>query len=120
MEIWIAKGTKKELRKTFPFIRDFAIIDIKDIANSFGYKTSINMQDHSYYVLSSEIQKRLVSINSSKRFYRILYIVEQLTNEIAQSLLDFSLESGLTYEKVYMQNENEFQLHLSIDEQVNI
>lgn len=113
MEIWIACGTKKELRKEFPFIRDFAVIDIREIANTLGYETSVGLESHSYFVLSAEIQKRLVSINSSKRFYRVLYLVEENKEQLPQDLLTFSAESSLSYEKVFVLNKGEFELQLS-------
>jgi len=113
MEIWIASGTKKGLRKRFPFIRDYAVIDIKEIANLLGYETTIDLDDHRYYVLSAEIQKRLVAINSSRRFFRVLYIVEELNCVLPQSLLNYSLEENLQYDKVYVLEKDEFELQLS-------
>ena len=116
MEIWIAKGSKKDLRKTFPFIRDFAIIDIKEIASTLGYDSSVNLDDHRYFVLSAEIQKRLISINSSKRFYRVLYLVEETRPELPADLLNFSQETNLTYEKVYLLCKKNFELQLSLED----
>ena len=116
MEIWIAEGSKKELRKAFPFIRDFAVIDIKEIASSLGYPSSVNLDDHRYFVLSAEIQKRLISINSSKRFYRVLYLVEDSKTTLPQDLLRFSQESSLGYEKVYKLEKKNFELQLSLSD----
>ena len=116
MEIWIAKGIKKELRKAFPFIRDFAVIDVKEIANNLGYESSTELDDHSYYVLSSEIQKRLVSLNTSKRFFRILYLVESHNNAMVYELLNFSLEHELSYDKIYILEKEEFELFVSADD----
>lgn len=116
MEIWIAKGSKKELRKAFPYIRDFAVIDVKEIANSLGYETSIDLDEHSYYVLSSEIQKRLVSLNSSKRFFRILYLVEDQHSSMGYELLNFSVEHNLTYDKIYTLEKDSFELFISSDD----
>ena len=113
MEIWIAKGVKKDLRKSFPFIRDFAVIDIREIASTLGYNSSLNLDDHSSFVLSSEIEKRLVSLSSSKRFYRVLYLVEEQTPQLAHALLNFSIENELSYEKIYMLIKQEFELFLS-------
>lgn len=116
MEIWIAKGAKKDLRKSFPFIRDFAVIDVKEVANTLGYETSTTLDDHSYYVLSSEIQKRLVSLNSSKRFFRILYLVEDQCATVAYELLNYSIENNLSYDKIYMLEKHEFELFVSRDD----
>ena len=116
MEIWIAEGSKKDLRKTFPFIRDFAVIDVKEIAATLGYPSSINLDEHRYFVLSAEIQKRLISINSSKRFYRVLYLVEESKDHMPQDLLTFSQESQLTYEKIYVLYKKKFDLQLSLDD----
>lgn len=116
MEIWIAKGHKKELRKLYPFIRDFAVIDIKEIASSLGYSSSATLDDHQYFVLSAEIQKKLVTINASKRFYRVLYLVEETKETMPIDLLNFSKESNLTYEKVYVLCKKGFELQLSMDD----
>lgn len=116
MEIWIAEGTKKELRKRFPFIRDYAVIDVKEVANTLGYETSVDLDDNRYYVLSAEVQKRLIGINSSKRFYRVLYIVEEQRTSLPHDLLNFALEENLLYEKIYVLGEDEFELQLSADD----
>lgn len=116
MEIWIAKGSKKDLRKVFPFIRDFAVIDVKEIAATLGYPSSVDLDDHRSFVLSAEIQKRLVSINSSKRFYRVLFLVEEPKDELPHALLNFSQENQLTYEKIYVLSKKKFELFLSLDD----
>ncbi len=116
MEIWIAKGVKKELRKSFPFIRDFAVIDIREIAANLGYTSSLDLDAHSSFVLSSEIQKRLVALSSSKRFYRVLYLVEEQSPQLAHALLNFSYENELTYEKVFLLSKDEFELFLSLED----
>jgi hypothetical protein len=116
VEIWIAKGAKKELRKSFPFIRDFAVIDIREIAGNLGYETSLDLDEHSSFVLSSEIQKRLVALSSSKRFYRVLYLVEEQTSHLAHALLNFSYENELSYEKVFLLTNHEFELFLSLED----
>jgi hypothetical protein len=116
LEIWIAKGIKKELRKSFPFIRDFAVIDIKEIATNLGYTSSLELDDHSSYVLSSEIQKRLIALSSSKRFFRVLYLVEEQNAALAHALLNFSIQNELTYEKIYILTKKEFELFLSLED----
>lgn len=116
MEIWIASGSKKDLRKVFPFIRDFAVIDVKEIAVSLGYPSSLNLDDHRSFVLSAEIQKRLISINSSKRFYRVLYLIEESHSDLPHALLNFSIENDLNYEKIYMLEKKKFELQLSLDD----
>jgi hypothetical protein len=110
MEIWIATGNKKDLRRVHPFLRDFAVIDIKEVANSIGYPTSIGLDEHSIYILNQEIKKRLISLNSSRRFYRVLFIVEELREELPYLLLDMAIELGLRYEAVYMRKMEEFDL----------
>jgi hypothetical protein len=116
VEIWIATGQKKDLRKLYPFIRDFAVIDIKEIAVSLGYSSSVDLCDHQYFVLSAEIQKRLIAINSSKRFYRVLYLVEETKDSMPQDLLSFSREYELSYEKIYLLCKKGFELQLSSDD----
>lgn len=116
MEIWIAQGSKKDLRKTFPFIRDFAVIDVKEIAASLGYPSAVNLDEHRYFVLSAEIQKRLVAVSSSKRFFRVLYLVEEPQPTLPQNLLRFSQESKLNYEKVYVLHKKHFDLQLSLSD----
>lgn len=110
MEIWIANGNKKELRKQYQFLREFAVIDVKEISNSLGYESSLNLDKHSTFILNSEIKKRLVSLNSSRRFYRVLYLVEEVRNDLAQDLLEFSTDSTLKYEAIYIRHVDEFDL----------
>ena len=110
MEIWVASGNKKELRKQYPFLREFAVVDVKEVANILGYDTSLNLDAHSSFILNSEIKKRLVSLNSSRRFYRILYLVEEVRDGLAQDLLGFSTDSILKYEAIYVRKSEEFDL----------
>lgn len=110
MEIWIAEGTRKELKKVHPFLRDYGVIDVKEIATSLGYESSLDLDDHSSFVLNNEIRKRLEAFNSSRRFYRVLFLVESAREELAQNLLDFSVNLNLKYEAVYIRENSEFKL----------
>ena len=76
MELWIANGNRKELKKEYPFLRDFGVIDIKEIAASLGYGSSLNLDDHSSFILNNEISRRLEAFSNSRRFYRVLFLVE--------------------------------------------
>ena len=110
MEIWIAVGSRKELKKSHPFLRDYGVIDVKEIANSLGYNSSLDLDDHSSFVLNNEIRKRLDGFNSSRRFYRVLFLVEIAREDLAYDLLNFSVESNLKYEAVYLRTDTEFDL----------
>lgn len=110
MEIWIAMGSRKELKKAHPFLRDYGVIDVKEIANSLGYQSSLDLDDHSSFVLNNEIRKRLEAFNSSRRFYRVLFLVESSRKELAYDLLNFSANLSLKYEAVYLRSDSEFKL----------
>jgi hypothetical protein len=110
MEIWIASGNKKELKKAHPFLREYGIVDVREIANSLGYETAVNLDDHSSFILNNEIEKRLEAFNNSRRFYRVLFLVEECRDDLAQTLLDHSSDSSLKYEAVYILKEGEFAL----------
>ena len=110
MEIWIAVGSRKELKKQYPFLRDYGVIDVKEIANSLGYESSLNLDDHSSFVLNNEIKKKLEGFNNSRRFYRVLFLVEEEREQLASDLLMFSMESNLKYEAVWVRIDTEFKL----------
>ena len=110
MEIWIAVGSRKELKKQYPFLRDYGVIDVKEIANSLGYESSLNLDDHSSFVLNNEIKKKLEGFNNSRRFYRVLFLVEEEREQLANDLLMFSVESKLKYEAVWVRMNAEFKL----------
>lgn len=110
MEIWISTGNRKELKKVHPFLRDYGVIDVKEIASSLGYETSLELDDHSSFVLNNEIRKRLEAFNSSRRFYRVLFLVEAAREELAHDLLSFSTASNFKYESVYLRIDTEFKL----------
>ena len=112
MEIWIASGDRKTLKKQYPFLRSYGIVDIKEIANSLGYDSSCSLDEHSSFVLNNEIKRKLESFNSSIRFYRVLYIVEEIRDDLAKNLLDFSEEFNFKYEIVYIKepDDDEFRL----------
>lgn len=110
MEIWIASGHRKELKKIFPFLREYGVIDVKEIAISLGFTTAIGLDDHSSFILNNEIVKRLEAFNNSRRFYRVLFIVEECRDELAHDLLNYSITSNLKYEAVYIKKEEEFTL----------
>jgi hypothetical protein len=110
MEIWIATGNKKELKKAHPFLREYGIVDVKEIANSLGYETAISLDDHSSFILNNEIVKRLEAFNNSRRFYRVLFLVEECRDELAHTLLEHSTISSLKYEAIYILKGEEFAL----------
>jgi hypothetical protein len=110
MEIWVASGNRKELRKVHPFLRDYGVIDVKEIAMQLGYSESLDLDDHSSFVLNNEIRKRLEAFNNSRRFYRVLFLVEDPREELAHDLLNFSINLDLKYEKVYLRVGEEFHL----------
>lgn len=110
MEIWIAKGNKKELKKEFPFMREFGVIDIKEIANSLGYNSSLDLDDHSSFILNNEVARRLEAFSNSRRFYRVLFLVEDCREELAHDLLKYSQNSNYKYEIIYMKIESDFQI----------
>lgn len=110
MEIWIATGSRKDLKKAHPFLRNYGVIDVAEIAASLGYESSTKLNDHSIFVLNNEIKKRLEAFNNSRRFYRILFIVNDPREELAYDLLNFSEDKNLKYEAVYLRNGDEFKL----------
>jgi hypothetical protein len=110
MELWIAKGNRKELKKEHPFLRDFGVIDIKEIAQSLGYLTSLNLDDHTSFILNNEITRRLEAFNNSRRFYRVLFLVEECREDLGRDLLNFSLSANFKYEVVYMKTGSEFEV----------
>ena len=110
MEIWIAAGNRKELKKQHPFLREYGVIDIKEIANSLGYDSSLNLDDHSSFVLNNEIIKRLEAFNNSRRFYRVLFLVEDCRDGLAHDLLNYSVDSNFKYEAVYIRKDGVFDL----------
>ena len=110
MEIWIAKGNKKELKKRYPFLKNYAIIDIIEILKYLEYETSVDINVYESFVLNNEIIRRLVAFNNSKRFVNVLFIVEDCKKEIAENILAFSKAAGLKYDAVYVKLEDEFAL----------
>ena len=110
MEIWIAEGTRKELKKAHPFLREYGVIDAKEIALSLGYESSLGLDDHASFILNNEIVKRLEAFNNSRRFYRVLFLVEESREELAHDLLNYSVGTKLKYEAVYIRKENQFTL----------
>jgi hypothetical protein len=110
MEIWIASGNRKDLKKSFPFLREYGVIDIREIATALGYESSLSLDKHASFVLNNEIIKRLDAFNGSRRFYRVLFLVEEVREELAHDLLSFSMNSSLKYEAIYLLRSNEFSL----------
>lgn len=110
MEIWIASGNRKELKKVHPFLRDYGIIDVRELALQLGYESSLGLDDHSSFILNNEIKKKLEAFNNSRRFYRVLFLVEDCRDELAQDLLTFSEISEMKYEAIYLRKNGEFTL----------
>ena len=110
MEIWIASGNRKELKKTYPFLKHYGVIDIKEILEYLNFETSIGLDDHSSFILNNEITRRLEAFNNSRRFYRVLFLVEECRDELAHDLLNYSTSCGLKYESVYMKKDDIFDM----------
>ena len=110
MELWIANGDRKELKKEYPFLRDFGVIDVREIAISLGYESSLRLDDHASFILNNEISKRLEAFSNSRRFYRVLFLTEECREDLANDLLNYSISENLKYEIVYMRNDVDFQI----------
>jgi hypothetical protein len=110
MEIWIAKGNRKELKKIHPFLREYGVIDVKEISNSLGYSSSLGLDTHSSFILNNEIVKRLEAFNNSRRFYRVLFLVEECRDELAKDLLNFTMTANFKYEAIYMKKTDDFEI----------
>ena len=110
MEIWIAKGHRKELKKSHPFLREYGVIDVKELTSLLGYESSLNLDQHSAFILNNEITKRLEAFSNSRRFYRVLFLVEDCREDLANDLLNFSVASSFKYEVIYMKKESEFEI----------
>jgi len=110
MELWIANGNRKDLKKEYPFLRDFGVIDVKEIATSLGYETSLHLDDHASFILNNEISRRLEAFSNSRRFYRVLFLTEDCREDLANNLLSYSISTNLKYEVVYMKRESDFQV----------
>ena len=110
MEIWIASGNRKELKKIHPFLRDYGIIDVKEIASHLGYATSVGLDEHASFILNDEIKKRILAFNFSKRFYRVLFLIEEHRLDLPEDLLEYSVSNKLKYETIYVREEGEFRL----------
>jgi hypothetical protein len=80
------------------------VIDIREVANLLGYESSIGLDQNATFVLSSEIKKRLISLNASRRFFRVLYLVEEYVDFLNYEIINFSVENGLKYDTVYCYN----------------
>ena len=114
MEIWIASVTPendtKNLKRKFTFLKDFGVIDTIEIAKGLGYTTTKNLNCFANFLISNEVKNQLLVKNKSKRFYRILVVVEELSEDLSEILLNFSEEHKLKYEKVYVLEGEEFVL----------
>ena len=110
MELWIANGNRKELKKEHPFLRDFGVIDVREISSSLGYESSLQLDDHASFILNNEISRRLEAFSNSRRFYRVLFLTEDCRLELAEDLLNYSISVNLKYEVVYMKRESDFQV----------
>jgi hypothetical protein len=110
MELWIANGNRKELKKEHPFLRDFGVIDVREISSSLGYESSLQLDDHASFILNNEISRRLEAFSNSRRFYRVLFLTEDCRVELAEDLLNYSISVNLKYEVVYMKRESDFQV----------
>lgn len=110
MEIWITSDNIKELKKKHSFLRNFGIINVKDMIFSLGYLSSDDMDEHSMFILNSEIEKKLNSFSNSRRFYRILFIVEKCDEDLANNILQYSIDNNLKYEIIYMNIDGEFEI----------
>lgn len=118
MEIWIADAEInydiKQLKKKYSFLRDFGCIDTIAIAKNLGYETTLGLNSYANFLISEEVEGQLLIKNKSKRFYRILIIVERITEELCDSLVHLSTHNDLKYEKIYALENEEFVIKREI------
>lgn len=116
MEIWITKGDPKVLKKDFPFLKFYLVVNIFDICKKIGYTTSLNQSIYGDYLINSELKKKLSIVSKSKKFYRVLLVLEELRENIAEDILEFSLENNLKFNKIYLLEEGKTEFELKAEQ----
>lgn len=81
MKIYISCDSKKLIKKNYKDIIDknTAIVDVPMIAELIRYE-DYNGDICADFVLTQEIEKKLKNVYESKRFNKILYLVDNLLN----------------------------------------
>lgn len=97
MKIYITTDNKKEIKRFYKGLinKHFAVIDISLIADEMEYDM-ITDDMCANFVLSKEVEKRIINFYNSKRFHSLLYVIERLDQGFVSNFKKY-LESKNVY-----------------------
>lgn len=90
MKLYISQEPKRSLKKCFRSFQGYGIIDVSQIKEELGYRTS-DMKDtiYSTFVINRAIERKILSCYKSKRFSDALMIVESISEGFVPGLKEY-------------------------------
>lgn len=98
MKFYISINGKQTIKKYYPEIinKKIAVINIPEYCSKnqyINYKENMIQQ----YILMNSIKKMLLSYYKSKRFNSILYIVEEISEDLVYDILKFIKDNKIFF-----------------------
>ena len=98
MEFYISLNNRKTIRKNYPKLikNKIAFLEISVFAKQKGYE---NYKEDIYqeYLLYREIKKKLNNFYRSKRFKKIIYIIESIDQDFIYDIKKFFEEENIYF-----------------------
>lgn len=88
MKLFLSAESKRSLRKCFRSFKGFAIIDVPGIRQSLGFQGCVD-NIYATHIINMELGKLFQSYYKSKRFTAILYLVDELSEELIIDIKEF-------------------------------
>jgi len=85
MKLYITNYDYEKIKQSFLNLRLYYFIDIKEIIKSLGYDKK-DLNEYNEFIISQTIENKIITAIESKRFKSIVYINEDLSDDIILGL----------------------------------
>lgn len=88
MKLYITNHNYEKIKQSFLNLRLYYFIDVKEIIKNLGYDKQ-ELDEFNTFIVNQTIENKIQSATSSKRFKSIVYINENLNDDIISSIQEY-------------------------------
>jgi hypothetical protein len=117
MNLYITIENRAKLKKAFLNLRKQQIIAVDEVVVDLGYSIE-NIDSYSSYIVNQKIKKIITSTASSKKMQSIIYVNENLNDEIIRGLIHFCQEQTQVQKVIFLTEKGKNEEYYELFEEV--
>lgn len=117
MNLYITVENRNKLKKAFLNLRKQQIIVADEVIIDLGYSTD-NVDPYASYIVNQKIKKIITSTASSKKMQSIIYVNENLNDEIIRGIIHFCQEHTQVHKVIFLTEKGKHEEFYELFEEV--